>query len=87
MDHVVLRAIATWAQAAHRAWVPDIVPPAGLPLAAGATRLRHDCTCGGSGAWASGLIEPEPICHVLARNWRLDPTAEQRPAQVQPDKG
>lgn len=25
------------------------------------------------GRWVSGLIAPEPIYHVLARNWRLDP--------------
>jgi H+/Cl- antiporter ClcA len=24
------------------------------------------------GRWASGLVSPEPIYHVLARNWRLD---------------
>ena len=27
------------------------------------------------GRWASGLISPEPIYHVLARNWRLEPAA------------
>jgi hypothetical protein len=23
------------------------------------------------GRWASGLVMPEPIYHVLSRNWRL----------------
>jgi H+/Cl- antiporter ClcA len=28
------------------------------------------------GRWASGLVMPEPIYHLLARNWRLAPTAK-----------
>ncbi|MGH6970862.1 MAG: hypothetical protein ACREEQ_04565 [Caulobacteraceae bacterium] len=25
--------------------------------------------------WASGLIMPEPLYHMLSRNWRLQPDA------------